>query len=98
MLQAMEQCLPHAFNALLVLCIFRGRGLPDLVCSGLLAFASHYRDAACNEWDAGRVPGLKDEGLNGVMEHTGNTGLYVSSLFYSQFINQDLSICFVGYV
>ncbi|CEI66963.1 unnamed protein product [Fusarium venenatum] len=54
-----------------------GRGLPDLVCSGLLAFASHYRDAACNEWDAGRVPGLKDEGLNGVMEHTGNTGLYI---------------------
>jgi hypothetical protein len=43
--------------------------------SGLLAFDSHYRDTACNEWDAGEVPGLKNEGLNGVIEHTGNMSL-----------------------
>ncbi|PTD02939.1 hypothetical protein FCULG_00009651, partial [Fusarium culmorum] len=49
--------------------------LSGLVWAGLLVFASLYRDAACNEWDAGRVPGLEGEGLNGVIEHTGNTGL-----------------------
>lgn len=44
--------------------------------------ARHYRDAACNEWDAGEVPGLKLEGFNGVTGQTVDTVLYVSIVFY----------------
>ncbi|CEF75395.1 unnamed protein product [Fusarium graminearum] len=63
--------------------------LSGLGWAGLLVFASLYRDAACNEWDAGRVPGLAGEGLNGVIEHTGNTGLKNKMTVYVMLSNHE---------